>query len=303
MQYWHHSHIQHVNIANVILPIDPTVHSMLHVEAQLQDFLENQYAGVEEVILNNSRVLYKRKKFFLKDVRHMVKTLGYILIILVYLKDRSFLRLMIRLPIQYTLSNPYPIPDLLMLTQTIKDHSSKVLIQLVIFTNVCFIILHLIFGVYSVDATEDGYLHGQLLFQFIGERPPVNRFVLLVYDLGIFALQLVYHCLQCGLDDSEVLATKSPELDANADGLDRSQLEGDGYTGNVDLVTLDIVSSMVSSLGLKETVTFGNMMEASLNVRMRGLVPENESTTTQQTETEPRINHPRHNLPSGGFFV
>lgn len=272
---------------------------MLNVEAQLQEFLEGQYAGVEEVIVNNNRVLYKRKKFFLKDVRHMIKTIGYILIILLYLKDRSFLRLMIRLFIQYSLSRRYPVSDLLMLTQSIKDHSSKALIQLVIFSNISIMLVHVIFGAYSIESTEDGYLHGQLLFQFVGERPPINRFILLVYDMAIFSMQLVYHCLQCGIDDSEVLATQAPEL--GVDGLNKSQLEGDGYTGNVDLVTLDVMKSMVTSLELKETVTFSNMMEHSLNVRMGGL--ETGTTTTTSNNNSSNSAQSEHNLPSGGFFV
>lgn len=222
-----------------------------YIQQQLTSFEAQSYPTVEQTIINNASVLYKRKKFFLQDLRQLIKSVGFIIIGLVYLRDLSMLGFAIRAFAQYSLSNPYPVSDArLTLTEENKQVLSKFLLVEVLFSNSFIILIHLLFGAYKKSPSPDRYLHGGMTIQFIGERLPWSRLELIIYDILILFFQVVYHNLMCTTDDSKVLEIKPTAWNINDDeySIDRSEIEGDGYSGNVSLIKLDLMK------GIKEVL-------------------------------------------------
>ncbi|KAK6465067.1 hypothetical protein DFJ63DRAFT_310171 [Scheffersomyces coipomensis] len=219
----------------------------INLEAELRDFQAKKYPTIEQTLVNNASVLYKRKKFFLEDLRQSAKFIGFAIIGIIYLRDISMLRLAIRAFIQYSISNPYPTASVrVMVSDENKRALTKSLLLGIITANGFCILIHLLFGVYKKSPSADGYLHGGMSVQFIGERLPYSTFELLVLDLLVFFIQLTYHSLMCVTDDSIVLESKKPDLNLNEEEqiIDKAHIEGDGYNGNVLLMSIDLTGNV-----------------------------------------------------------
>lgn len=268
----------------------------MEVEDQFTSFTRNLYPSVEETMINNNTVLYKRKKFFLQDLRRIFNVLGYVVISMVYLRDISIFRFVIRALQQFFISNPYPTPNA---TTILSDQNKKAMSRFILIgifvSNVFCLIVHLVWGVYTVSpqlafalasdskmsyiwgglysdspVTEDkdliarysssplNLLHGGLTVQFIGDRLPYSRFELIVFDLIILLCQMVYHGLMCVLDDSEVLSTTSNSIDDND-----MRIGEDGYNGNVDLVDIDIVANVRKVMSYDSKLDMTGLMPGS----------------------------------------
>ncbi|SGZ58024.1 CIC11C00000002166 [Sungouiella intermedia] len=203
------------------------------------DFQNQRYPTVEETVRDNASVLYKRKKFFLQDVRKLAGTLGYVLIGLVYLRDRSISLFLSRTLVQHYLSDPFPPPlHLLLDTANQEDARSYAKLVFIMTFNASAIIFHFFFGDTHVRSGGDGLLHGGLTVQFIGERLPTSVWELVFLDCLILLDQLLYHGLTCGVDDAEILHIKSPVIEGDDNVC--PEVVSNGYNGNVTLVTLDI---------------------------------------------------------------
>ena len=139
----------------------------------------------------------------------------------------------------------------------------KISLRGLIIGNLFCLLTHLIFGIYRESPSGDGYLHGGITIQFIGDRLPYSRFELIILDLLVF-IQLVFHSLIGVIDDSEVLqVTPIQHGNGNNDasmveeqldgtfGLDRVHIEEDGYNGNVYLLTIDILGNIKKCLIIK----------------------------------------------------
>jgi hypothetical protein len=227
--------------------------SELNLDKYIHEFQTQHYPTPEETIKNNATVLYKRKKFFLGELRHAMKFLGFLLMVIVYLKDISMLRLLLRLFSQFTLSNPYPSSHLF--TDDSKKGLSKFLLVSVLAVNAFCICIHLTFGAYKESPGGDkNYLHGGMSLEFIGERMPWGRLELLIYDGLILTVQLLFHYLMCFIDDSKILEVQKPSPvspDANDNPSDWAHSEyvdtaatSDGYNGDVNLLTIDILGTI-----------------------------------------------------------
>lgn len=220
--------------------------SNINLESQLRDFQSQTYPTEEQTIVNNASILYKRKKYFLQDLRSSVKFLGFVLLGIVYLRDLSMLRFGIRAFAHYSLSNPFPTPSMNM---TVSDESKKALSKfhfvMVLSVNSFCCLMHLVFGSYKTTLSPDGFLHGGMSIQFIGERLPYKNIELIVLDICIFFIQMVYHSLMCMTDDSEVLETKLPQIntESNIEQSEYEELQGDGYGGHVRLLTIDVLGN------------------------------------------------------------
>lgn len=229
--------------------------SNINLENQLRDFQSQRFPTDEQTIINNASVLYKRKKYFLQDLRSSMKFLGFILLGIVYLRDLSMLRLVIRAFTQYSISNPYPTPSMRI---TVSEESKKALTKFLLIGvfsgNVFCLLIHLLFGSYKVAESTNGFLHGGMTLQFIGERVPFSTLELILLDIGILFVQLVYHSLMCMTDDSKVLEIKHPHKNTEntIDSMENSELEGDGYNGNVQLLTIDVLGNIRKALMFKE---------------------------------------------------
>lgn len=214
------------------------------------DFSSQRYPTVEQTLVNNHQVLYKRKKFFLADLRHTVKALGFVLLCLVYLRDISIVRFALRGFLQYTISNPYPLPATgITIPEESKRALGRFLLVAVLLANAFCFLVHLVWGVYEKSPYSDGFLHGSLSVQFLGERLPRTRWELLGLDLLVFAVQLVYHNLMCATDDLAVV-DRVFEPRAGPDA------EGDGYGGNVHLICVYLWEDMKRVLLYNDRFTF-----------------------------------------------
>lgn len=206
------------------------------------DFYNQRYPTVEETVRDNASVLYKRKKFFLQDVRKLAGTLGYVLIGLVYLRDLSISSFLARTLVQHFLSDPFPPPEHLLMESANQEEARAYVKLVFIFTfNASAMIFHLLSRTLTVRG-GDGLLHGGLTVQFIGERPPSWRWELAILDLLIFLDQILFHGLTCGIDDSEILHTKCPQI--QNDDTVCPEVVSNGYNGSVTLVTVDIFAHL-----------------------------------------------------------
>ena len=56
----------------------------------------------------------------------------------------------------------------------------KISLRGLIIGNLFCLLTHLIFGIYRESPSGDGYLHGGITIQFIGDRLPYSRFELII---------------------------------------------------------------------------------------------------------------------------
>lgn len=217
------------------------------IEDQIAAFREQQFPSLEETLSNNKKVLYKRKKQFLSDLKESVRFTGFLLIALLYLKDISFFRLALRSFVQYTIGNPLPRPHLtLVMSDQNKMMLSKLVLGTLLAVNTFCFLMHFIFGVYKESPFQDDYLYGSLFVQYIGERLPYSRLELIVLDVAICFFQLLYHILLLDTDNSKVLSLGPGSENGRDNAQEALSLhkDGDGYTGNVHLITIDIIGAI-----------------------------------------------------------
>ncbi|KAI1082838.1 DUF1746-domain-containing protein [Whalleya microplaca] len=93
----------------------------------------------------------------------------------------SFLRLMMRWVAQTLFVSPKPEDTVLIIPNY---HVSAI-----VGPNVLCMLMHLLSSLPQAGEAARGYLHGGILFDFVGQKPPSSRLTLLVLDLMVFALQ------------------------------------------------------------------------------------------------------------------
>lgn len=224
-------------------------------EHYLRDFQNQQYPTTEEIITNNASTLYKRKQFFFKDLKHSVKFIGFVVLVLTYLHDLSMLRLCVRGFLHYMLSNPFPARHLY--TDESKRRMTKwLLISVFIVNAICFL-LHLILGGYRQSPNGTLYLNGSLSVQFIGENLLLGRCQLLMYDMVIFGCQLVLHILTCYIVASEDLKVTptQPQLDELMVNIYDGE---DGYNGNVMVVAINLIEAITTVMSYEHAIALEN---------------------------------------------
>ena len=287
----------------------------INLEQELHNFQTQQYPTLQETILNNRKVLAKRKKFFTTDLKQSVQLIEIVTIVIIYLRDLSFFKLFLRSIIHFTILsiNPDYISKYytnsyssLVHTKTMIKMSFRGVLSINCF---CFL-MHLIFGVYSKSPSNSGqngdeaigYLYGGLTVQFMGERLPFCRVELMGLDLVVFGAQLVLLYLHGVVGNEEVFEEEEEEevrenegdgsrvdrprsSTRSADGaplqsqssmediplselllsngrheeeegddhgvIDKARIEGDGYNGNVELLTIDLFEGIRKMIKLK----------------------------------------------------
>lgn len=96
----------------------------------------------------------------------------------------SFFRFMLRALVQFVLLTPKP-------PTFVQPPDQQPFVSGVLGANLVCIALHLWLNpVMGTEATR-GYLHGGLAMDFIGQKGPASRFVLVLFDLLVMALQFV----------------------------------------------------------------------------------------------------------------
>ncbi|WLF76855.1 hypothetical protein PVL30_000559 [Lodderomyces elongisporus] len=190
--------------------------SHVSLEAELQAFNTQQYPTVYQTIRNNRSVLYKRKKHFLSDLRSSIQVVEVVLIIIIYLRDVSFFKLIIRYVVHLSIKAIDPhhiIQNFGMSGQNASlsgEHRRsmvKISLRGLLLGNLFCLLSHLLLGVRTqkVGVFGDEYSYGGMNVMFIGEKLPSSRFEIVAFDLAIFATQLIFHYLSGIVEDSEVL--------------------------------------------------------------------------------------------------
>lgn len=191
------------------------------------------YPTVEQIIGSNAVSLYDRKRKFLAHLRQLTAALGFVVIGIAYLRDLLLICFLLRAGVQLWLRQPNVARG-----DEARKKMSLLLLVLVVWYNFIIFIYHLVAGPYKESPHLDGLLHGGLTVQYIGEPLP-TRTGLLALDVLVLCIQLLLHALVCETNDYDVSSTRSTlNLEETSD---RLEIEGDGYNGNVQLVTLDVV--------------------------------------------------------------
>ncbi|KAI5963278.1 uncharacterized protein KGF55_003070 [Candida pseudojiufengensis] len=287
--------MQHINSQS--LPHNHvSTHQQINLEEKLNEFQFQKYPTPEETISNNKNILYKRKKFFSTNLKESIQLIEFVLIVILYLRDLSFLKLIIRCCIHLIIININPeIFKYNQLQNSNMNHyiqgMIKMSFKILIYGNLFIILLHLIFSPINAkkfinDGTGfTGFSNGGLTVQFIGERLPSNRFELIVLDLCCFFVQLILLYIVGIVDNYEVfglpnqldsktsLTTNEIELtndgdtnvqstnindneDQEEDDVHRKVIleENDGYNGNVQLLTIDLIKGIEMIMNIKVNI-------------------------------------------------
>ncbi|KAI2640460.1 DUF1746-domain-containing protein [Hypomontagnella submonticulosa] len=125
----------------------------------------------------------KKKLQFMIHLSINLDTLVYAELCALYYMDCSFFRLIIRWVSQALFISPKAEDSILIIPNY---HVSAI-----IWPNFLCILLHLITSLPHAGESSRGYLHGGILFDFIGQKAPTSKFSLLLLDFLIMGLQCV----------------------------------------------------------------------------------------------------------------
>ncbi|KAI1415996.1 DUF1746-domain-containing protein [Hypoxylon sp. FL1857] len=123
----------------------------------------------------------KKKLQFMMHLSISLDTLVYAELCALYYMDCSFFRLMIRWVSQALFISPKAEDTILIIPNY---HVSAI-----IGPNFFCAFMHLISSLPQAGEASRGYLHGGILFDFIGQKAPSSKFSLLLLDLLIFGIQ------------------------------------------------------------------------------------------------------------------
>ncbi|KAK4042117.1 hypothetical protein C8A01DRAFT_33881 [Parachaetomium inaequale] len=133
-----------------------------------------------------SRRQEKRREGLVKKlelVSHLQKSLDMIVFVYIctlYYMECSFLRFLLRLAPHYSFLTP---KEGLLLPA---EHPH---IYTIFVPSVLCILAHIFFGLPEAGEATRGYLHGGVIIDFIGQKPPTSRLAFLSFDLVILAAQ------------------------------------------------------------------------------------------------------------------
>ncbi|PGH05457.1 hypothetical protein GX51_02981 [Blastomyces parvus] len=117
----------------------------------------------------------------------------------VYYMDCSILHFTIRAIVQFIFFTPKagPLPE---------ATTNAPPIVTVFLSNIACMLLHYISSAPTAGEASRGYLHGGLFIDFIGQKGPVSKFRLFLFDLLVFGMQLIMLCVVLEKDRTKQLA-------------------------------------------------------------------------------------------------
>ncbi|EEQ88527.1 hypothetical protein RJZ56_000273 [Blastomyces dermatitidis] len=117
----------------------------------------------------------------------------------VYYMDCSILHFTIRAIVQFIFFTPKagPLPE---------TSTNAPPIVTVFLSNIACMILHYVSSAPMAGEASRGYLHGGLFIDFIGQKGPISKFRLFLFDLLIFGIQLIMMCVILEKDRTKQLA-------------------------------------------------------------------------------------------------
>lgn len=126
-------------------------------------------------------------------------------LMLTIIQSCSFLRFIIRALVHFVLLTPKP-------ATFVQPPDQQPFVGAVLGLNFICIILHLWLNPATGTEATRGYLHGGMAMDFIGQKGPTSRIILVLLDLLVMALQLVHltaHISRKRLKDNAAAATTS----------------------------------------------------------------------------------------------
>lgn len=206
-----------------------------------------------------TKVLCARKRSFQRHFTDGLEMVGYVFIVCVYLKEASFWRLFVRLLLHLLLTKPYTGSVDSLDDDMYAEYKKKVkmVLNMVIFTNLTVFIFDLFYGLPPDHDTNMGFLHGSLTLQIIGESSPSSSLIYIYFDIVIFAFQILLFYFTCyeparKRDEKHDPAQALHDID---EGYSISKIEADGYTGQVKLIVFNPLEM------LKTVSKYGNFTD------------------------------------------
>ncbi|KAK5124131.1 hypothetical protein LTR85_001834 [Meristemomyces frigidus] len=193
-----------------------------------------------------NRAMFNRKRGeLLDDALRNWDMLVYAQLSAIYYQDCSFLRFLLRAFVQFVFLTPkppiFPAPP-----------ANRPYIGAILGANLLCLFLHAVYAAPSAGEATRGYLHGGLAMDFIGQKGPTSKIVLVLLDLLVVVLQLGHlsmHITRQRLKDSALSVTTSTgreytaaaapssttqDLDSEERGVRRSDEQQD-----IEMQTLD----------------------------------------------------------------
>lgn len=142
-------------------------------------------AQIDERRKHNREQFNRKRGQLLDDLVHNLDVLIYAELSAVYYLDNSFLRLFIRLLLQFVLLSPKPkhIP--------VPGVEQQPVVSALLSINTICVFLHLWLRAPSAGEPTRGYLHGGLAIDFIGQLGPSSKVLMVLLDVLVVVLQMV----------------------------------------------------------------------------------------------------------------
>ncbi|KAH6854482.1 hypothetical protein B0I37DRAFT_362101 [Chaetomium sp. MPI-CAGE-AT-0009] len=211
------------------------------VPGRTEDDRGDDRSGEEE---STSRRQEKRREGLAKKlelVSHLQKNLDmmvFVYICTLYYMERSLLRFLLRLAPHYSFLTP---KDGLLLPA---EHPH---IYTIFIPSVLCILTHIFFSLPEAGEATRGYLHGGVIIDFIGQKPPTSRLAFLCYDLVILGAQCLMLAVHqerenlkkavspslrtISLNDGQSEQPAAPTTTQDLDAEERGELRDETYLG------------------------------------------------------------------------
>ncbi|KAK8089052.1 hypothetical protein PG997_004013 [Apiospora hydei] len=124
-----------------------------------------------------------KKLAFLTHLLGCLDTLIYAELCTLYYMECSFFRLFLRWLPQWTYLTPKPENIIFLLP----NYQASAIVG----PNLLCMLLHIVTSLPQASEASRGYLHGGVLVDFVGQRPPTSKFTLLLLDAVLLGLQCV----------------------------------------------------------------------------------------------------------------
>ncbi|KAM0712442.1 hypothetical protein Q7P37_011538 [Cladosporium fusiforme] len=142
-------------------------------------------AQIKERRKKNREMFNKKRGQLLDDLLYNLDVLVYAQLSAIYYMDCSFLRFLIRALVHFVLLTPKP-------ATFAQPPDQQPFVGAVLGMNFICIALHLWLSPATGTEATRGYLHGGMAMDFIGQKGPTSRVVLVLLDMLVLALQLVH---------------------------------------------------------------------------------------------------------------
>ncbi|KAK8114622.1 DSC E3 ubiquitin ligase complex subunit 4 [Apiospora kogelbergensis] len=149
-----------------------------------------------------------KKLAFLTHLLGCLDTLIYAELCTLYYMECSFFRLFLRWLPQWTYLTPKPENIIFLLP--------NYQVSAIVGPNLLCMFLHIVTSLPQASEASRGYLHGGVLVDFVGQRPPTSKFTLILLDVVLLCLQCVM--LSVNMERDKVRKIIKPPRSSTSNG-------------------------------------------------------------------------------------